>query len=253
MDSQTVKTLIFDLDGTLCTYGLNLEDSLEKCFEDVDDEITEITAEDYEEEFGSQFDMAIDDEVERPDLNFRERIFVNLLSGEEEGKVGTPLSEDEALELARKFTEIREGSLHLFDEVPEVLKGLRGEFKLGMLTNGPSDLQRSKIEVLGIEPWFEDIVVSGEHGMAKPDPGIFEVSLSRLNTSPDDTVYIGNSLKYDVLGAKNAGIPVIWRKDESEEEIEEARPDLVIEDLTPLSNGFEVQSIHSQDEEEISK
>ncbi|MFP4202518.1 MAG: HAD family hydrolase [Candidatus Acetothermia bacterium] len=241
MDSQTVKTLIFDLDGTLCTYGLSLEDSLEKCFQDVDDDIPEIRAEDYEEEFGNQFDMAIDDEVERPDLNFRERIFVNLLSGDEEGEGDKPLSEGEILDLARKFTEIREGSLHLFEEVPEVIGDLKGAFKLGMLTNGPSDLQRSKIEVLDIESWFDDIVVSGEHGLAKPDPGIFEIALNRLEAGTEETVYIGNSPQYDILGANNAGIPVIWRKDEDEEEVEEAIPDLIVEDLRPLANGIELK------------
>lgn len=253
MESKTVNTLIFDLDGTLCTYGLSLEDSLKKCFGGFDRDLPEVSAEDYEKEFGNQFDKAIDGEVDRPDLNFRERIFLNLLSGEHVEGNNRQASEEEILTIARKFKEIRENSLHLFDEVPEVMEELRGEFRLGMLTNGPSDLQRSKIKVLGIEPWFDDIVVSGEHGMAKPDPGIFEVALSRLNADPEDTIYIGNSPQYDVLGANNAGIPVIWRRDESEEEIEEANPDLIIDDLTPLSNGLEVQFIHSGDSEKRSE
>ncbi|MBT5055016.1 MAG: HAD hydrolase-like protein, partial [Gemmatimonadetes bacterium] len=45
-----------------------------------------------------------------------------------------------------------------------------GKVPLAVITNGPSDLQRFKIEVLGIESWFDAIVVSGEVGQAKQTP-----------------------------------------------------------------------------------
>lgn len=235
MENESITTLIFDLDGTLCSYGSNLEKSLSQTF---DGEPVAFSAEDYQEEFGNQFEKAINDEVDRPDLSFRKRIFFEVLSGEKGKAKNGGLTEQEILRLGQKFKEIRENSLHLFPEVPEVLEELQGVYKLGLLTNGPSDLQRSKIEILGIEPWFEDIVVSGEHGTAKPNPKIFEIALERLNTDQKRSVYVGNSQRYDVAGANNAGLPVIWRRDESEEEIADAVPNAVIDDLKPLKNGL---------------
>ncbi len=238
MENESLTTLIFDLDGTLCSYGLNLEKSLSRTFSSNKTEFPAFTAEEYQEEFGNQFEKAINDEVDRPDLSFRKRIFFEALSGEKGEAEDGHLNEKEILQFGQKFKEIRENSLHLFPEVPEVLEELQGAYKLGMLTNGPSDLQRSKIEILGIESWFEDIVVSGEHGTAKPDPKIFEIALERLGSDRTNSVYIGNSQQYDVAGANKAGLPVIWRRDESEEEIEDAVPDAVIDDLRPLNNGL---------------
>ncbi len=235
MENESITTLIFDLDGTLCSYGLNLEKSLSRTF---DGELVAFSAEEYREEFGNQFDRAINDEVDRPDLSFRKRIFLEVLSGKAVGPEEKEITEEEILRLGGKFKEIRENSLYLFPEVPEVLEELRSDYQLGLLTNGPSDLQRSKIEMLDIADWFEDIVVSGEHGTAKPDPKIFEIALERLDTDRNSSVYVGNSQRYDVAGANNAGLPVIWRRDETEEEIAEAVPNAVIDDLTPLNNGL---------------
>lgn len=235
MENESITTLIFDLDGTLCSYGTNLENSLSRTF---DGEPVAFSAEEYQEEFGNQFDKAINDEVDRPDLSFRKRIFFEVLSNKEAGAKDSEVTEGKILELGERFKEIREGSLQLFPEVPEVLEELRSDYQLGLLTNGPSDLQWSKIKILGIESWFEDIVVSGEHGTAKPDPEIFEIALEGLGSDRTHSVYIGNSQKYDVAGANRAGLPVVWRRDESEEEIKDAVPDAVIEDLKPLNNGL---------------
>ncbi|MFB6291592.1 MAG: HAD family hydrolase [Candidatus Bipolaricaulia bacterium] len=238
---KSLTTLIFDLDGTLCRYKTDLEDGLLETFAREDAKDLPFTAEDYQEEFGVEFDKAIDGKVDHPELEFRTRIFFNLLKDRNYNK-------EEIIDLGKEFTIIREGSLSLYEDVPELVKKLAGKFKLGLLTNGPSDLQRRKIDVLGIESWFDEIIVSGEHGLAKPDPRIFHIALENLGCSREESVYIGNSLKYDVLGANNAGIPVIWKKDGVEEtEVEQATPSLVINDLKDLFNGGRVFSLPEED------
>lgn len=62
-------------------------------------------------------------------------------------------------------------SYRLFDDAPAVLAALRqAHIPLGLVTNGAPDAQRDKLRVLGIENMFAVIVVSGEVGVAKPDP-----------------------------------------------------------------------------------
>lgn len=228
---NSLSTLIFDLDGTLCSYDTDLEEHLLNTFETDDTAELPITPSSYQEGFGVEFDKAIDGKIDRPDLEFRTRIFWLFLEDNE------GYDEKEIIDFGKKFTELREDSLSLFPEVPGVFEELRDKYKLGLLTNGPSSLQRKKIEVLGIGDWFDSIVVSGEHHLAKPDPKIFEVALADLNIEEGEAIYVGNSLQYDVLGANNANLPVVWRKNGEEEEVEEATPDFVIEDLTELVNG----------------
>lgn len=231
MDMIKIKpltTLMFDLDDTLCRYKTDLEEALLETFsvEEADD--LPLTPEDYQEGFGVEFDKAIDGEVSQPEMEYRTRIFWNLLKDQS-------YSKEEILELGRRFTRIREDSLSLYPGVSGLFKRLSGKFKIGLLTNGPSSLQRRKIEVLGIENWFDGIIVSGEHGLAKPDPRIFYIAMRKLDCGPEETIYIGNSLEYDVLGANNAGVPVVWKKNgEKETEIEGARPSLVIDELKEL-------------------
>ncbi|MBS3787582.1 HAD family hydrolase [Candidatus Bipolaricaulota bacterium] len=230
-----LTTLMFDLDGTLCRYKTGLEEGLLRTFsvEEADD--LPLTPEDYREGFGIEFDKAISGEVRQLDMGYRNRIFWNLLKNQN-------YSKEEILELGRKFTRIREDSLSLYPGVSQLFKRFSGKFKLGLLTNGPSHLQRRKIELLGIENWFDGITVSGEHDLAKPDPRIFYIAMRKLDSNPEKTIYIGNSLEYDVIGANNAGIPVVWKKNGKEEtEVEGARPSLVIDELNEL---FESKRAH---------
>lgn len=89
----------------------------------------------------------------------------------------------------------------------------------GIITNGPSQHQRNKIRKLNVTHWIkpEHIFISDELKMAKPDKKIFQYVESYLKLNPQKTVYIGDSYKNDVLGAKSAGWKTIWcdRRDQS--------------------------------------
>ncbi|MDE0805539.1 MAG: HAD-IA family hydrolase [Acidimicrobiales bacterium] len=50
------------------------------------------------------------------------------------------------------------------------------------------------------------IVDSGAIGIAKPDPAIFAPALDALGTAPERTMHVGDSVHYDVLGARAAGL-----------------------------------------------
>ena len=81
---------------------------------------------------------------------------------------------------------------------------------VGILTNGPPDIQRLKLDQLGIDECFSSIVISGEAGLGKPDPRVFEQALGELGAPPDDAVMIGDSWNRDVEGATAAGLRSIW-------------------------------------------
>lgn len=81
---------------------------------------------------------------------------------------------------------------------------------VGILTNGPADIQRLKLEQLGAADCFTTTVVSGEAGVGKPDPAIFELALEGLGTPASETVMIGDSWNRDIEGAESVGMRCIW-------------------------------------------
>lgn len=84
--------------------------------------------------------------------------------------------------------------------------------KIGIITNGPEEHQKKKINTLGLKRWVSDenITVSGEVGFAKPEREIFQLAKERMKIQEDRIYYVGDSFENDVMGALNAGWTPIW-------------------------------------------
>lgn len=82
--------------------------------------------------------------------------------------------------------------------------------RIGLITNGPADVQRAKVELLGVGALVDAVVISGEFGVEKPDPAIFHEALRRLGGAPHEAVYVGDSAEHDVAGARAAGLEIVW-------------------------------------------
>ncbi|WP_311432246.1 HAD family hydrolase [Facklamia hominis] len=85
----------------------------------------------------------------------------------------------------------------------------RDDIKIFLLTNGPGDNQRKKIKNLKLDKFFNDdeIFISGDLSVSKPDRKIFDYVSEKLNLDPSSIVYVGDNLENDVIGAIEAG----WR------------------------------------------
>jgi putative hydrolase of the HAD superfamily len=124
----------------------------------------------------------------------------------------------------------------LFDDVRDLIEGLRqARLPLALITNGASDTQREKLRVLGIERWFDAVVISGEVAVAKPDPAIFGRALDALGVERDHVWHVGDSLLADVEGAKGAGLAAVWlNRSGRARSTGEAEPDVEIRSLAEL-------------------
>jgi putative hydrolase of the HAD superfamily len=103
----------------------------------------------------------------------------------------------------------------------ELLRDLRAAgVRTGLLTNGPSWMQRRKVELLGLEAQLDAIGISEELGASKPDPAAFAGTLSLMGSAPEETVMVGDHLDWDVRGALAAGMRgAVWvAGDEDERE-----------------------------------
>ena len=97
-----------------------------------------------------------------------------------------------------------------FEESAEVLEILSKKYRLGLLTNGHSHMQRAKLKKSGLEKYFETVIVSGEQGIHKPDIRIFELACSKMNLSAEEIVFVGDTFATDILGAVRCCMKPIW-------------------------------------------
>lgn len=120
--------------------------------------------------------------------------------------------EDPAVARAAREAHMRHlgKSLRLYPDALALLPSLRRRYSLALITNGASDTQRASLRMLGIEHAFDAVVVSGEIGVAKPDPAIFQVALRDLGVEPEQVWHIGDDPLTDVAGAHAAGITAVW-------------------------------------------
>ncbi|MFC6181850.1 HAD family hydrolase [Lactiplantibacillus daowaiensis] len=102
--------------------------------------------------------------------------------------------------------------IHLFDGLGPVLAKLSHCFKIGIITNGPAAIQRQKLHQLQIERYVhpDNIFISEELGLAKPDPSIFTTWAHQSGIRANQAVYVGDNAALDMTSAKHAGWQTFW-------------------------------------------
>lgn len=122
------------------------------------------------------------------------------------------LTDEQALNMQKEYKKNQQ-KLQMSDITISILDlAKKNNVKLGIITNGPSEHQWSKVKALSVERWIdkENIIVSGDYGINKPDRRIFEIMQEKLQLPNDSLYYIGDSLENDIVGANNAGWEAIW-------------------------------------------
>ena len=129
--------------------------------------------------------------------------------------------------------ELREGAKKLLSETAQ-------QYRVGLLSNfthGP--VIHKSLRKVGINQFFNAIIVSEEVGWRKPSPVIFQDMLQRLNIRACDAVYVGDSPLEDIKGAKDMGIRTVFVPSQfnSFKDLEESKqePNYSVENLQVLS------------------
>ena len=99
----------------------------------------------------------------------------------------------------------------------QLVRDLRGAYKLGILSNADLSLRGRLESDLGIHHLFDDIVSSAEVGMAKPEAGIYTLAAERLGLSPGACVFV-DDLDTNVEAAREVGMQaVLFRVDKGDD------------------------------------
>ena len=186
--SSTVKAVIFDLDDTLYVEG---------------------------DFFRSGF-SAVGTELEKRGVGRRSEIASMLIEIHfNEGREGVfqkaaariPFPAEWISDLVTLFRS-HEPNIKLAPDVCRLLRLFRAEYRLGCVTDGWAEVQRRKLSALGMEAFFDALVIADDFGRAfwKPDPLPFKTCCKLLEVSASEAVFVGDNPERDMKGARNAGI-----------------------------------------------
>lgn len=213
----TPACVIFDLDDTLCDHHRSREVRVDYAFQPF---IPDATAR-----------KAAVDEAITIDI-FGTEHFPDVLA---RYGVDSTTAIDEVIE---RYISDRFRGLLLHDDSIWGMNIIAEAVPIGLITNGPTNIQQPKIDLLEIEHHFNFVVISESVGVWKPDPRIFEIGLEHVGMSAESVIYVGDNPEADIGGAQAAGLRAIWMNRAARSWPREELPDLEVRDMAELVNAL---------------
>ncbi|MGD2111173.1 MAG: HAD family hydrolase [Phycisphaerae bacterium] len=98
-------------------------------------------------------------------------------------------------------------SIELYPDADEALTQLRGNYKLGLISDGPLDTQRNKIDALKLRGRLDEIIITSELGpnRGKPDPTAFKLMSERLGVEHRSCMYVADNAAKDFVAPNALG------------------------------------------------
>lgn len=209
-DLRSIRAVYFDLDDTLCGYWDAAKIGLREAFaaHPVDGMSVEEMAAVWAEAFrgfaptlkktGWYPQYLISGEPTRNELMRR---MLELMGIDDSAR---------AVALGDLYMRRRDANLELFPDALEILTELHAKYPLGLITNGPADVQRQEVATLGIGHFFQNIYIEGEMGEGKPNRAVFDRAAEAVSCEPHEVLMVGNSFGHDIAAALDAGWRAIW-------------------------------------------
>jgi HAD superfamily hydrolase (TIGR01549 family) len=102
-------------------------------------------------------------------------------------------------------------SLELRPYAKQLIRRIKENCKLGLVSNFTyAPVIYASLRKLGINHYFDTVLVSHECGWRKPHTQIFQDALRKLRVKAEETVFIGDSPLEDIKGAQEAGIKTVF-------------------------------------------
>jgi HAD superfamily hydrolase (TIGR01509 family) len=168
-----------------------------------------------------------------------EEYYKARISGRSNSKIVEDLLPDLSAEDRRDLAEAKEASFRKHAGELEPLPGLldfmeeakdRG-FSLALVTNAPEENVEAILLALDLGVFFDELLLSDEVGLVKPDPAPYKAALERLGVGPDEALAFEDSTS-GIASAVGASIPTVGiASTQAAETLEEAGAFMVAEDF----------------------
>jgi pyrophosphatase PpaX len=130
-----------------------------------------------------------------------------------------------------------------FEGVKETVIALKEKgYKIGIVTSKMSDVVMKGLKLTKLDPYFEIIVALDHVEKAKPDPGPILMALEKLDSTPEETIMVGDN-HHDIVGGQNAGVrtaAVAWSI-KGRDYLATFNPDYMLENMTDLLSILEAE------------
>lgn len=205
-DYNHITTVIFDMDGTLIKHTWQLRQITETLFARFAGQLAPLT----HDEFFACFWPKNED------------MWYMVVDGVLDGATAARYSYLNTLRALKKDTALAEAMVNywhelvleeavLFEDAVAVLAAVRRKYRVGILTNGFTTLQRGKIKRHRLDEYVDFTLVSEEVGYYKPDKRLFLAALKLAGgVSPEQALYVGDNFVADIQGALGAGLTPIF-------------------------------------------
>lgn len=199
-----IKHIFFDLDHTLWDFETNSNIAFETIFKKHKVKVELQKFLNYYRGINEDYwKLYRDEKISKEELRLGrlKDTFVKL-----NHKVDIQLIED----LSIGYIDVLPNNNQLFEGTHEILEHLYVNYKLHIITNGFNEVQSKKIKNSGLTKYFDKIITSEDAGVKKPNRVIFEYALDLTNAVSEESVMIGDNWEADIMGAKDAGLDVIF-------------------------------------------
>ena len=220
-----IDTILFDLDNTLLDFSKAEKEALSNALKKLDIVPTKEVIALFSQINQEQWRLLEQKKITREQV--KQGRFSLLFQ-----RLGLSRSPQEA---ARIYESALSMEHPLMDGAWALLSRLFGQYRLYAVTNGTASVQKSRLKASGIEPYFQDVFISEEIGVNKPDALYFSRCFAQIPSFlPAQAVIVGDSLTSDIQGGKNAGIRTIWFHPDSQPGRPDIVPDYEIRKLSEL-------------------
>lgn len=147
------------------------------------------------------------EEMGRMDVPYPEIDICNVFQRLAEGKADRAWAEETAVQ----FRNAARVYCHPYRKTKKVLQELKRQGKkTWLLSNAQRVFTIPEMEAFGLPEYFDDIFISSDYGIRKPDPAFLMLLLEKHDLQKEDTVMIGNEFASDIRTADACGIDSVF-------------------------------------------
>lgn len=195
------KAILFDLDGTLIDYDAAQKYAVTKAIEQMGKPVSpDLEKKALELVSG---DAVQDIEACRPGWMSADSAYMQDIFTEADVNLPSGLFLSNYFEAMSQHGEPLPG-------VIDLLISLKKDHTIGLVSNGLGPVQRKRLVKAGLMEYLDLLVISCEVGYAKPDPAILQLAMRLADSTPETTLFVGDSIGSDMVVAKAAGVDFVF-------------------------------------------
>jgi len=237
---MAIKGILFDLYGTLI--DIETDESLEEIYRAIAHYLTYQGVYLHRWEVRDRYYQIMKQQKEESGEEYPEIDVENIWNAflEQEGIKPAPARRDQARILAQLYRGISRKRLQLYPEVKRVLDDLQPQYRMALISDAQLGYALPEIKAVGLDGYFDPIILSAYYGFRKPDTRLFAKSLDILKLTPPEVVYVGNDMYRDIYGASRLGIKTIFvDSNQGAKSYENVTPDYLAPRFEDVLKGIE--------------